>query len=76
VVYSALSPLPTGAFFNRQTGQFKWTPGFDQAGEHVVRFGATDPSGLSSMTCISASTIRTARRRWRLRVTRSCSASN
>jgi hypothetical protein len=48
VVFSALSPLPTGAFFNRQTGQFKWTPGFDAAGEHTVRFGVTDPYGMSS----------------------------
>ena len=48
VQYTALSPLPSGANFNRQTGEFRWTPGHDQAGAYLIRFGVIDPSGASS----------------------------
>ena len=29
------------------TGQFNWTPTYDQAGDYTIRFGVTDPGGLS-----------------------------
>ncbi|MER9397476.1 Ig-like domain-containing protein [Mesorhizobium sp. M0615] len=48
VVYSVLSPLPQGARFDRKTGKFTWTPGYSQAGDYTIRFGATDPSGALS----------------------------
>ncbi|WP_346658742.1 Ig-like domain-containing protein [Bradyrhizobium sp. 143] len=48
VQFTALSPLPSGAIFNRQTGEFKWTPSYDQAGERTIRFGVIDPAGASS----------------------------
>ncbi|MEM9828242.1 MAG: Ig-like domain-containing protein, partial [Planctomycetota bacterium] len=34
--------LPEGATFDVGTAQFSWTPRFDQSGDYVVRFTATD----------------------------------
>src|SRR5206468_1900456 len=50
ITYSAVSGLPTDAQINPVTGQFTWTPGFDQAGDHTIRFEASDPAGLSGTT--------------------------
>jgi hypothetical protein len=36
------SPLPMGATFNTQTGQFSWTPTSFQAGTYLVNFTVTD----------------------------------
>ena len=41
LVYSA-DPLPPGASFDTQTGQFTWTPGFDDAGTYSVTFTVSD----------------------------------
>ena len=49
VVYSALSALPAGSFFNRTTGLFDWTPNYGQAGQYTLHFGATDP-GVNQAT--------------------------
>jgi hypothetical protein len=35
-------PLPVGATFNRQTGQFAWTPASYQAGVYRINFTVTD----------------------------------
>ena len=47
LTYSAISGLPAGAEFNTMTGQFNWTPNYDQAGDYTIRFGVSDPGGLS-----------------------------
>lgn len=39
--------LPAGATFQASTGEFRWTPGYDQAGAHTIRFGVSDPLGLT-----------------------------
>jgi hypothetical protein len=36
------SPLPTGATFDTETGQFSWTPTSFQAGTYLVQFTVTD----------------------------------
>jgi hypothetical protein len=43
LVYSAAN-LPPGATFNSQTGEFSWTPGYDQAGTYDVHFEVSDGS--------------------------------
>ncbi|MBL8533517.1 MAG: putative Ig domain-containing protein, partial [Betaproteobacteria bacterium] len=45
IVLAASQGLPEGALFVADRGEFQWTPGFEQAGEHVIRFTAADPSG-------------------------------
>src|SRR3546814_10693732 len=42
---SVVRGLPEGALFVPASGEFQWTPGFHQAGDHVVTFSAVDPSG-------------------------------
>ncbi|MCH7948734.1 MAG: hypothetical protein IIC66_13150, partial [candidate division Zixibacteria bacterium] len=45
------SSLPTGAIFvdsGNGTGNFDWTPGFDQSGDYLVTFYATDGVGIDS----------------------------
>ena len=37
--------MPQGAFFDAATAQFKWTPDYDQAGDHMLQFAARDPAG-------------------------------
>src|SRR2546426_5662364 len=36
------APLPVGATFNQQTGQFSWTPTSSQAGTYFGNFAVTD----------------------------------
>jgi hypothetical protein len=45
LIYEARSPLPAGAFFDRSTGLFEWTPTYDQAGDYTFAFAARDASG-------------------------------
>ncbi len=40
ITYAA-SGLPTGASFDAKTQTFRWTPWYNQAGDHVVRFTAS-----------------------------------
>ncbi|MEM9158679.1 MAG: putative Ig domain-containing protein [Verrucomicrobiota bacterium] len=47
--------LPNGASFDVSTGTVVWTPGFDQAGDYVFRFEASDPDGASVATEVSVS---------------------
>lgn len=42
--------LPDGAQLDGTTGDFRWTPGYEDAGDHTVRLIATDTSGLSDAT--------------------------
>src|SRR5262249_14772235 len=46
LTYSAPPPLPAGAQFNTTTGQFIWTPNYNQAGDYTIQFGVSDPGGL------------------------------
>ena len=47
IVLSVGSGLPDGASSCRPRGEFVWTPGFDQQGEHFVTFAAQDPSATA-----------------------------
>lgn len=40
------SGLPPGAIFDTTSKTFFWTPGYEQAGDYMVSFVATDPTGL------------------------------
>jgi large repetitive protein len=51
LVFSAAN-LPAGAQFDDQ-GSFSWRPGYEQAGDYVITFTATDPSGLSDSTDVT-----------------------
>ncbi|HKQ18820.1 MAG TPA: PKD domain-containing protein [Candidatus Eisenbacteria bacterium] len=47
------APVPLGATFNDRgdgTGEFQWTPGFDQAGEYLVQFTAQRADGATATT--------------------------
>ena len=48
VTFVALSALPLGAQLNSQSGQFQWTPTFNQAGIYTLRVEARDSEGLGS----------------------------
>jgi YD repeat-containing protein len=61
VVYSMLSALPAGAFFNRTTGVFDWTPNYDQEGQYVLKFGATDPNGSQATLAVTVTIANTDR---------------
>lgn len=39
--------LPTGASFDAGSGQFSWTPTYEQSGRYVIEFEATDPKAAS-----------------------------
>ncbi len=39
------APLPAGAQFDKQTGEFDWTPDFTQAGTYEITFSVTDSKG-------------------------------
>ncbi|GAB4369839.1 MAG: hypothetical protein Kow0042_11750 [Calditrichia bacterium] len=41
LTYSA-SPLPEGAVLNERTGEFKWTPTFEQSGTYKLQFAVSD----------------------------------
>jgi hypothetical protein len=45
--YSTLTPLPAGAFFDKDNGTFEWTPTFEQAGVYPITFAATDINGAT-----------------------------
>ncbi|MCB1999600.1 MAG: cadherin-like domain-containing protein, partial [Rhodoferax sp.] len=47
ILLQAVSGMPEGALFVPKTGNFSWTPSFEQAGDHVIRFVAVDPSGIA-----------------------------
>ncbi|MCC7205279.1 MAG: tandem-95 repeat protein, partial [Phycisphaeraceae bacterium] len=40
--------LPLGAVFDSLTGQFNWTPGYDQAGSYALHFAASDGQASTS----------------------------
>ncbi len=42
------SGLPQGASFDAASGEFKWTPTYDQAGSYTVKFNVSDPAGLKA----------------------------
>src|SRR5205814_5233683 len=46
VTYRA-SDLPAGAFFDTASGQFRWTPSYEQAGHYIIHFDAFDPDKKS-----------------------------
>ncbi|WP_353955672.1 putative Ig domain-containing protein [uncultured Sphingobium sp.] len=45
VIYQAPNGLPEGMLFIPARGEIQWTPGYAQAGDHILRFTATDPLG-------------------------------
>src|SRR4029077_16606982 len=47
LTYGVVAGLPAGAQFLPSTGQFVWTPSYEQAGDYTVRFAATDPGSLT-----------------------------
>ena len=47
IQFFVVGTLPRGAAFNSNTGEFSWTPDFDQAGTHAIRFGVSDTGGLT-----------------------------
>ncbi len=47
LVLSSVGGLPAGVSLDAQTGEVAWAQDFDQAGEHALRFRATDPSGAT-----------------------------
>ncbi|MDK2948414.1 MAG: hypothetical protein PWQ63_1574 [Methanolobus sp.] len=49
VTYSAVG-LPTGATLDTTTGDFSWTPGYDDAGTYDIEFIATANSAIDSET--------------------------
>lgn len=42
--------LPEGASLNGSTGEFRWTPSFEQSGTYPVRFAAVDAAGETTTT--------------------------
>jgi len=42
--------LPEGASLNGSTGEFRWTPSFEQSGAYPVRFAAMDAAGETAAT--------------------------
>ncbi len=44
---AATAGMPAGAVFVPSRGEFVWTPGYEQAGEHVITLTAADPSGIA-----------------------------
>ncbi len=46
------SGLPTGASFGKTTGEFSWTPTYDQAGSYTVEFSVSDKIYTSVETVI------------------------
>jgi len=48
LTYFVAAGLPSGAIFEPTSQFFLWTPAFNQAGTHVVKFGVRDPAGLEA----------------------------
>ena len=42
IILAAAAGLPEGALFVASRGEFSWTPGFDQAGDHLITFAAVE----------------------------------
>lgn len=53
VIYRSVTPLPSGASLDSKTGTFRWTPGYEQAGDYTFRFTATDPQGSTSEIAVA-----------------------
>ncbi|MEK6950969.1 MAG: putative Ig domain-containing protein [Nanoarchaeota archaeon] len=49
--------LPAGAAFNQQTGQFSWTPTFEQAGTYQVTFRAMDAAGDFDLETVTITVV-------------------
>ncbi|HFB68169.1 MAG TPA: tandem-95 repeat protein, partial [Calditrichae bacterium] len=47
------SALPEGATFDPATGQFQWTPTFEQAGEYTVTFTVQDAEGATASQSVT-----------------------
>lgn len=58
ITYSATN-LPAGATLNNTTGEFTWTPNFNDAGTYEVTFAATEdtPEALSDSETVTISVI-------------------
>ena len=48
----AIANLPTGAKLNTQTGEFNWTPNYNQSGAYSLELTATDSGGLTDTEII------------------------
>ena len=55
--YSVVGDLPRGARFSPSLRRFEWTPGFDQAGDYLLRFAARDGAGLSDTTMVAVKVL-------------------
>ncbi|MGE3817844.1 MAG: putative Ig domain-containing protein, partial [Isosphaeraceae bacterium] len=53
LTFFAVTALPQGAQLDPKTGQFRWTPGYEQAGEYTFEFGVRDPAGLTDALDVS-----------------------
>ena len=49
LVFRAVTPLPRGARLDPQTGEFRWTPDYAQAGLYMLQFAVHDPAGASDL---------------------------
>ncbi|MCW9030601.1 MAG: putative Ig domain-containing protein, partial [Gammaproteobacteria bacterium] len=49
IVYSMLSGIPDGAYFNETSGVFQWTPDFEDAGEYPLTFRVSDANGATDV---------------------------
>ncbi len=52
-VHYSSSDLPDGATLNPNTGQFEWTPAYDQSGDFAVPITVTGPTGLATTKTIT-----------------------
>jgi phage-related protein len=48
-----VSSLPYRAKFNTSTGEFTWTPAYNQSGTYYLNFSAKDPSGLTTYQSVT-----------------------
>lgn len=46
----SIDPLPEGALLNPTSGQFSWTPTFDQSGDYALTATVSDGQGLTAAT--------------------------
>ncbi|MCC6235200.1 MAG: putative Ig domain-containing protein, partial [Verrucomicrobiales bacterium] len=61
LVYAIEAGLPDGAEFDPATQVFTWTPGFDQAGRHLIQFVTTDTAGGTDRTEVELQVLNTNR---------------